>query len=189
MTIVVSFCNVHFIGYNFSNASRLGFTLRSNNFHFLLEVGQSYHSTQFLTHSFLVAPFSCIVFVVFCKVSAAASVFDPRLTPDQALIFVSGFCVNPVQPRNFVRVVFDHRKNFPGNHKTAAAMVKAADTLWDARGSHDPTVAAAMTQRSRSPAPNNGKRGDKWSGNAPSKSRPPSCPDFYSFQNPLQWRV
>jgi hypothetical protein len=48
-----------------------------------------------------------------------------------------------------------------GTHKTAAAMVKAADTLWDARGSHDPTVAAASTQRSRSPAPHNGKRGDK----------------------------
>jgi hypothetical protein len=55
----------------------------------------------------------------------------------------------------------------------AAAMVKAEDALWDARGSHDPTVAAVLTQCSRSPAPNNGKRGDKWSGNAPSKSRPP----------------
>ncbi len=32
-----------------------------------------------------------------------------------------------------------------GTHETAAAMVKAADVLWDARGSHDPTVAAAMT--------------------------------------------
>jgi hypothetical protein len=29
-----------------------------------------------------------------------------------------------------------------GAHKTAAAMVKAADALWDARGGHDPTVAA-----------------------------------------------
>ncbi len=36
------------------------------------------------------------------------------------------------------------------NHKTAMAMVRAADALWDARGSHDPTVAAAMNQRSRS---------------------------------------
>ncbi len=27
-------------------------------------------------------------------------------------------------------------------HKTAAAMVKAADALWDARGGNDPTVAA-----------------------------------------------
>jgi hypothetical protein len=60
-----------------------------------------------------------------------------------------------------------------GTHEMAAAMVKAADALWDARGSHDPTVAAVLTQRSRSPAPNNGKRGDKWSGNAPSKSHPP----------------
>jgi hypothetical protein len=46
-----------------------------------------------------------------------------------------------------------------GNHTTAAAMVKAADALWDAQGGHDPTVAAATTQRSRSPAPNNGRRG------------------------------
>jgi hypothetical protein len=34
-----------------------------------------------------------------------------------------------------------------GNHTTAAAMVKAADALWDARGGHDPTVAVATTQR------------------------------------------
>jgi hypothetical protein len=31
--------------------------------------------------------------------------------------------------------------------KTAAAMVRAADTLWDIRGGHDPTVTAAMTHR------------------------------------------
>jgi hypothetical protein len=31
-----------------------------------------------------------------------------------------------------------------GTHGTAAAMVKA-DTLWDARGGHNPTVAAAST--------------------------------------------
>ncbi len=59
-----------------------------------------------------------------------------------------------------------------GNHKTAAAMVKAADTQWDARGGHDPTVAAAMIQRSRSPSPNSGKGGDKRSGNACSKRYP-----------------
>jgi hypothetical protein len=41
-----------------------------------------------------------------------------------------------------------------GTHKTAAAMVKAADAPWDAQGGHDPTVAATSTQRSRSPAPN-----------------------------------
>jgi hypothetical protein len=71
-----------------------------------------------------------------------------------------------------------------GTHETAAAMVKAADTLWDARGGHDPTVAAASTQCSRSPAPSSGKRDNKWSSNARIKSRPPSCPDFYYFQNP-----
>ncbi len=66
-----------------------------------------------------------------------------------------------------------------GSHGTAAAMVKAADALWDARGGHDPTIAAASTQRSRSPAPHNGKRVDKRGGNARSKSRPPSRPDFH----------
>jgi hypothetical protein len=71
-----------------------------------------------------------------------------------------------------------------GAHGTAAAMVKAVDALWDARGGHDPTVAAASTQRSRSPAPSSGKRGDKSGGNARTKGHPPSHPDFHSFQNP-----
>jgi hypothetical protein len=71
-----------------------------------------------------------------------------------------------------------------GNHKTAAAIVKAADALWDARGGHNPTVAAVTTQRSRSPAPANGKKSEKRSGKARSKSHPPSRLDFYSFQNP-----
>ncbi len=70
------------------------------------------------------------------------------------------------------------------NHKTAAAVVKAADALWDARGGHNPTVAAATTQRSQSPAPASGKKSDKKSGNSRSKSPPPSRPDFYSFHNP-----
>ncbi len=56
-----------------------------------------------------------------------------------------------------------------------------ADALWDAHGGHDPTVVAATTQRSRNPAPNSRRRGDKRGGNARSKSRPPSRPDFYSF--------
>ncbi len=71
-----------------------------------------------------------------------------------------------------------------GNHKTDVNTVRAADALWDARGSHDPMVVAAMTHRSRSPAPPRGKRSDKRNGNAHSKSRPSSHPDFYSFQNP-----
>jgi hypothetical protein len=71
-----------------------------------------------------------------------------------------------------------------GAHGTAAAMVKTANVLWDARGGHDPTVAAASTQRSRSPASSSGKRGDKRGGNARPKSQPPSRPDFHSFQNP-----
>jgi hypothetical protein len=71
-----------------------------------------------------------------------------------------------------------------GNHKTATDVVKAADVLWDAQGGHDPTVAAAMTQRSQSPALANGKNSDKRSSNTRSKSRHPSRPDFYSFHNP-----
>jgi hypothetical protein len=59
-----------------------------------------------------------------------------------------------------------------GAHKTAAAMVKAADGLWDARGGHDPTVAAASTQRSRSPASGSGKRGDKRRGMSVPKVAP-----------------
>jgi hypothetical protein len=59
-----------------------------------------------------------------------------------------------------------------GNHTTDLAMVKVADALWDARGGHDPTVVAATTQRSRGPAPNSRRRGDKRCGNACSKSRP-----------------
>ncbi len=48
-----------------------------------------------------------------------------------------------------------------GPHGTAAAMVKAADALWDARGNQDPRVAAASTQRSRSPAPSSGREATK----------------------------
>jgi hypothetical protein len=70
------------------------------------------------------------------------------------------------------------------NHKTAAAMVKGADALWDARGGLNPMVVAVTTQRHRSPAPTGGKRGDKRNGNARSETHPPSRPDFYSFQNP-----
>ncbi len=71
-----------------------------------------------------------------------------------------------------------------GAHKMAAAMVKAANTLWDTQGGHDPTVAATSSQRNRSPAPSSGKRGDKRGGNARPKSCPPSQPDFHSLQNP-----
>jgi hypothetical protein len=76
-----------------------------------------------------------------------------------------------------------------GSHGMAAAMMKAADTLWDARGGREPTVAAASTQRSRSPAPHSRKRGDKRSGNARSKSRPPSRPDFLFVSKPWQWHL
>jgi hypothetical protein len=48
-----------------------------------------------------------------------------------------------------------------GNHKMTTVVVKAVDALWDARGGHDPTVTAATTQRSRSPAPATDKKSDK----------------------------
>jgi hypothetical protein len=68
---------------------------------------------------------------------------------------------------------FMHETVGAGNHMTAAAMVKATDALWDARGSNDPTIAAATTQRSRSPAPNSGRRGDNGAVTPASKVAPP----------------
>jgi hypothetical protein len=73
-----------------------------------------------------------------------------------------------------------------GNHKTAADTVRAADALWDAWGGHDPTVAAATTHRSRSPAPTSGKTTDKRNGNARlpallftlSRTLPMACASF-----------
>jgi hypothetical protein len=69
-----------------------------------------------------------------------------------------------------------------GAHKTAAAMVKAADALWDAWGGNDPTVAAASTQRNRSPTPTNGKRGDKRCGNTHPKVAPLPAQIFIHFK-------
>jgi hypothetical protein len=71
-----------------------------------------------------------------------------------------------------------------GAVKTAAAMVKAADALWDARGSHDPMVAAALTQRAEVPLPAAGREATKGAVTPVPKVAPPSCPDFHSFQNP-----
>jgi hypothetical protein len=50
------------------------------------------------------------------------------------------------------------------NHKTAVAMVRAADALWDACGGHDPAVSAATTQRRRSLAPTGRKKNDRRNG-------------------------
>ncbi len=58
------------------------------------------------------------------------------------------------------------------NHKTAAAMVMAANALWDARRGHNPTDTG-----SRSLAPER-KKNDKRGGGAHLKSRPPSSQDF-----------
>jgi hypothetical protein len=99
----------------------------------------------------------------------------PGVSPDNDL-FLSTFLIRlPPSMREAVGA---------GTHVTAADMVKAADALWDAWGSHDPTVTAASTQRSKSPVHNSGKRGDKRGGNVHSTSGPSSHPDFYSFQNP-----
>jgi hypothetical protein len=84
----------------------------------------------------------------------------PEASPDNDL-FLAMFLIRlPASMRETVGA---------GDHRTAAAMVKAADDLWDARGGHDSTVAAASTQRSRSPAPSSGKRGEK-------RSRPVPVP-------------
>jgi hypothetical protein len=90
----------------------------------------------------------------------------PGVSPDNDLFLLMFLTCLPPSMRKTVGA---------GAHKIAAAMVKAANALWDARGSHDPTVTAASTQRSRSPAPSSRKRGDKRGGNARPKSRPPSC--------------
>jgi hypothetical protein len=101
--------------------------------------------------------------------------FPPGVSPDNDL-FLAMF---------LIRLLPSMRETVgAGAHGTAAAMAKSAGALWDARSGHDPTVAAALTQRSRSPAPSRRKRGDKRGGNACPKSLPPSCPDFHSFQNP-----
>ncbi len=76
-----------------------------------------------------------------------------------------------------------------GKHKMAAVMVTAADALWDARGGHDPTVTAAMTNSSRSRAPGGGEVGQqecKW---CLSKKSPPFQPRFFQFSKPWQQRV
>ncbi len=72
----------------------------------LLEVGCSYHSTQFQTQfCFCVARFFFVCTVLFnsCTDLPAAPVLDPGPTSDPALIFVSGFknfFYNPVQSRH-----------------------------------------------------------------------------------------
>ncbi len=110
-----------------------------------------------------------------CSHGKAQTTLPPGVSPDNDL-FLAMFLIRlPPLMRETVGA---------GAHGTAAAMVKAADALWDARSGHIPTVAAASTQRSRSPAPSSGKRGDKRGGNALPKSHPPSRPDFHSFQNP-----
>jgi hypothetical protein len=81
----------------------------------------------------------------------------PGVSPDNDL-FLAMFLIRlPPSMREIVGA---------GTHGTAA------DALWDAQGGHDATVAAASTQRSRSPAPSNGKRSVKRDGNARPKSRP-----------------
>jgi hypothetical protein len=94
------------------------------------------------------------------------------VSPDNDL-FLAMFLIRlPPSMRETVRA---------GAHGMAAAKVKAADALWDARGSHDSTVAAALTQRSRSPAPER-KRGDKRVGNARLISCPLPAQTFFLFK-------
>jgi hypothetical protein len=66
----------------------------------------------------------------------------PGVSPDNDLFLAMFLICLPPSMRETVGA---------GAHKTSAAMVKAADTLWDARGGHNPTVTAASTQWNRSP--------------------------------------
>jgi hypothetical protein len=62
----------------------------------------------------------------------------PSVSPDNDL-FLAMF---------LIRLPSSMRETVGAGHlMTAAAMVKAADALWDARGGHEPTVAAATTQQ------------------------------------------
>jgi hypothetical protein len=61
----------------------------------------------------------------------------PGVSPDNNLFLAMFLIHHPPSMRETVGA---------GAHKTTAAMVKAADALWDARGGHDPTVTAALTQ-------------------------------------------
>jgi hypothetical protein len=98
----------------------------------------------------------------------------PGVSPDNDLLLSMFLIRLPPSMRETVGTVA---------HGKAAAMVKAADALWNAQGGHDPTVAAASTQQCRSPAPNSGRRGDKGSGNACPKSRPLPTQIFIHFNN------
>jgi hypothetical protein len=73
-----------------------------------------------------------------------------------------------------------------GNHKTAVAMVIAADALWDARDGQESGPhgrSCPTTQRSGSPAPTS-RKNNRRNGNSCSKGRPTSSSDIFTFQNP-----
>jgi hypothetical protein len=97
----------------------------------------------------------------------------PGVSPDKDLFLAMFLVCLPPSMRETVGA---------GNHMTVASMVKAVDALWDAQDGHDPMVAAATTRQSRSPAPNSGRRGDKRSGNACSKSHPPTAQIYTLFR-------
>jgi hypothetical protein len=62
----------------------------------------------------------------------------PGVSPDKGDLFLSMF---------LIRLLPSMREAVGAlTHEMAAAMVKAADALWDARGGHNPTVTVASTQ-------------------------------------------
>ncbi len=83
-------------------------------------------------------------------------------------------CVCIVVPSSSgASTVMKLKKNPKCQHRKLISLLwRAAYALWDAQGGHNSTVAATSTQRRRSPAPSNGKRGNKRSGNA----CPPAAP-------------
>ncbi len=117
---------------------------------------------------------NCFAFAWKCRASSPVFSWEAQTTsPSGSITWQWPFPCNVFDSSSAIHV----RKTVgAGAHGMAAAMVKAADALWDARGGNNPTVAAASTQRNRSPAPGSGKRGDKRGSNARPKSRPPFLP-------------
>ncbi len=97
----------------------------------------------------------------------------PGVSPDNDL-FLAMFLIHlPPSMRETVGA---------GAHKTAAAMVKAADTLWDAWGGPRPYGHSCLDTAKRIPAPSSGKRINKRGDNVRPKSRPLPTQIFILFR-------
>jgi hypothetical protein len=75
-----------------------------------------------------------------------------------------------------------------GTHGTAAAMVRAADPLWEARGCHDPMVAAPRHSKAGAPLPAAGREATNGAV-TPTPKVAPFQPRFSFISKPWQWNV